>query len=261
MERQIAALAPDDAGGFERFMRDNRRKLELMQPCLENAFHGWRDVFTARLPGCCPTLEPHRSVDAYLRRFFSDPRTRLAFSFQSKYLGMSPFRCPSLFSILSFLEYEYGVFHPIGGCAAITQALARVAQRLGVEIHLDEPVEELLIENKRAVGVRTARGTYRADSVVMNADFARAMSRLVPDANRRRWTEKKIARKKFSCSTFMLYLGHRRPLRSAASQRLHLARLRAEPGRDRTSPRSLTRSVVLRAKRVRDRSDRSRRKA
>ena len=207
MERQIAALAPDDIGGFTRFLRDNRRKLELMQPCLENPFHGWLDVFTARLARLLPMLQPHRSLDAYLRRFFSDERARLAFSFQSKYLGMSPFRCPSLFSILSFLEYEYGVFHPIGGCAAITEALARVAQRLGVEIQLDEPVTKLLMENERAVGVQTARGAYRADSVVMNAAFARAMSRLVPDASRRRWTEKKIAKKKFSCSTFMLYLG------------------------------------------------------
>ena len=207
MERQIAALAPCDGGGFTRFLNENRRKLELMQPCLENAFHGWRDVFTARLARLLPLLQPHRSVDAYLRRFFSDPRTRLAFSFQSKYLGMSPFRCPSLFSILSFLEYEYGVFHPIGGCAAITEALARVARRLGVEIRLDEPVEQLLLENRRAVGVRTNRDTYRSDSVVLNADFARAMSRLVPDANRRRWTDRKIARKKFSCSTFMMYLG------------------------------------------------------
>ncbi|MEP6955741.1 MAG: phytoene desaturase family protein [Chthoniobacterales bacterium] len=207
MERQIATIAPGDAAGFERFLTENRRKLELMQPCLENAFHGWKDMLNPRLLKLVPMLRPHMSMDTYLRRFFSDARTRLAFSFQSKYLGMSPFRCPSLFSILSFLEYEYGVFHPIGGCGAITQALARVAQRLGVEIQLDEPVEELLLENKRAVGVRTGRGVYRADAVVVNADFARAMSRLVPDASRRRWTEKKIARKKFSCSTFMLYLG------------------------------------------------------
>ena len=207
MERQIAAISPRDAGGFDRFMRENRRKLELMQPCLENAFLSWRDVLNTRLLRLIPSLRPHRSIDSYLRRFFSDERTRLAFSFQSKYLGMSPFRCPSLFSILSFLEYEYGVFHPIGGCGAITEALARVARRIGVEINLDEPVEELLLENKRAVGVRTARGTYRADAVVVNADFARAMSKLVPDASRRRWNQKNLARKKFSCSTFMLYLG------------------------------------------------------
>jgi len=33
------------------------------------------------------------------------------------------------------------------------------------------------------------------------------MTRLVPDHLRRRWTDRKIARKRFSCSTFMLYLG------------------------------------------------------
>jgi phytoene desaturase len=207
MERQISAICPRDAAGFAQFLDENRTKLERMEPCLESAFHGWRDVFTARLLKLLPMLQPHRSLDTYLRRFFSDARIRLAFSFQSKYLGMSPFRCPSLFSILSFLEYEYGVFHPIGGCGAITQALARVAERLGVEIQLDEPVEQLLIENGRATGVRTNRATYGADAVVVNADFARAMQRFVPDAQRRRWSNRKLAQKKFSCSTFMLYLG------------------------------------------------------
>ena len=111
-----------------------------------------------RLLKMLPMLRPHQSLDTYLGRFFRDPRIRLAFSFQSKYLGMSPFRCPSLFSILSFLEYEYGVFHPIGGCAAVTVAMARVAERLGVEIRTDSPVEEVLFEGRRAVGVRTAAG-------------------------------------------------------------------------------------------------------
>jgi phytoene desaturase len=120
---------------------------------------------------------------------------------------MSPFRCPSLFSILSFIEYEHGVFHPIGGCASVTQALARVACQLGVEIVLDQAVEEIVFSKRRAVGVRTKSGMERADALVINADFARAMSRLVPDRLRRRWTDRKIAGKRFSCSTFMMYLG------------------------------------------------------
>jgi phytoene desaturase len=85
--------------------------------------------------------------------------------------------------------------------------MGRVAQRLGVEIRVDEPVEEILFQGRRAVGVRTAAGVQMASAIVMNADFARAMSRLVPDRLRRRWTDRKIARKKFSCSTFMMYLG------------------------------------------------------
>ncbi len=207
MEQQIASIAPRDAGGFRRFLSENRDKLKRMEPCLETPFLGWQDLINVRLLKMLPMLRPHQSLDTYLKRFFHDPRVRLAFSFQSKYLGMSPFRCPSLFSILSFLEYEYGVFHPIGGCGAVTAAMARVAQRLGVEIRLDEPVKEILFQGRRAVGVRTDSGVEKASAIVMNADFARAMSRLVPDRLRRRWTDRKIARKKFSCSTFMMYLG------------------------------------------------------
>lgn len=207
MERQIATLSAQDAPNFKKFLDENRTKLALMEPCLETPFLGWRDVMNTRLLKLLPWLRPHQSVDVYLKRFFKDERVRLAFCFQSKYLGMSPFRCPSLFSILSFLEYEHGVWHPIGGCGSVTQAMARVAQRLGVEFHLNEPVEEMLFANRKAVGVRTASGTHRADAVVVNADFARAMERLVPDHLRRNWTNRKLAGKKYSCSTFMLYLG------------------------------------------------------
>lgn len=207
MEKQIAALCPQDAPGFRRFLAENRTKLTLMEPCLETPFLGWQDLIQTRLVKMLPMLRPHQSVDTYLKRFFSDERVRLAFCFQSKYLGMSPFRCPSLFSILSFLEYEYGVWHPVGGCAAVTAAMARVAERLGVEICLNEPVEEILFAGRRAVGVRTATATHRADAVVVNADFARAMEKLVPNQLRRRWTDEKLAKKKYSCSTFMMYLG------------------------------------------------------
>lgn len=207
MEKQIAALAPADAPNFKKFLDENRTKLALMEPCLETPFHGWKDVFNRRWLELLPWLRPHQSVDDYLKRFFKDERVRLAFCFQSKYLGMSPFRCPSLFSILSFLEYEHGVWHPIGGCGAVTKVMARVAEQLGVEIRLSEPVEEILFAGRRALGARTASGTHHADAVVVNADFARAMERLVPDQLRRRWTNAKLAKKKYSCSTFMMYLG------------------------------------------------------
>jgi phytoene desaturase len=141
MERQIAEIAPQDALNFRSFLTENRAKLTRMLPCLENPFLGWQTVLNPRLLKLLPILRPHQSLDRYLGRFFEDPRIRLAFSFQSKYLGMSPFRCPSLFSILSFLEYEYGVFHPQGGCAAVTEAMARVARRLGVEIQLGSEVK------------------------------------------------------------------------------------------------------------------------
>ncbi|MCX7389710.1 MAG: phytoene desaturase family protein [Planctomycetia bacterium] len=207
MEEAVTALSPADAGSFTRFMTYTREKFEKFAPVLEKPFESWFDLASPDLLRLLPLLSPWRSLDAELGRFFSDERIRLAFTFQSKYLGMSPFRCPSLFSILSFLEYEHGVYHPIGGCGAVSVAMARIAQQMGVEILYNEPVESIRFEGRRVAALRTSQAEYTADATVINADFARTMTRLIPDHLRRRWNNRSIESKRFSCSTFMLYLG------------------------------------------------------
>jgi phytoene desaturase len=207
MEAGVARLCPADATNLRRFLEDNRAKLDRFRPALERPFLRWRDLLSRDLLSMLPMLRPWSGLDRELSRYFNDERVRLAFTFQSKYLGMSPFNCPSLFSILSFLEYEYGVWHPTGGCSAVSERMGEIAAEMGVSITLGEPVTEVLFDGRRAVGVKTAAGEYRADAVVMNADFAHAMTKFVPDRLRSRWTDRKIAKKKFSCSTFMLYLG------------------------------------------------------
>ncbi|MCS6975854.1 MAG: phytoene desaturase family protein [Gemmatales bacterium] len=207
MEQEIARLNRHDAANFRRFLADNADKLERFRPCLESPFLGWRDVLSWRLLKLVPRLRPWLSLDSELRRYFDDERVRLAFSFQSKYLGMSPFQCPSLFSILAYLEYGHGVYHPIGGCGAVSQAMADAAEDLGVQIHLGEEVTGIEFRGRRAVGVRTAKGHYRTDALIINADFAQAMRKLVPNQLRNRWRDEKLERKRYSCSTFMLYLG------------------------------------------------------
>jgi phytoene desaturase len=207
LEREIAGICPADARNVRRYLDANREKLERFRPCLESSFSSWRNCATKELVRLLPLLRPWSSLDGELSRFFSDPRVRIAFSFQSKYLGMSPFRCPSLFSILAYLEYDSGVFHPIGGCGSVSENMASVAKRLGARVHLNEGVEGIEFRGRRPVAVRTARGTYPTDALVINADFARAMKRLVPDNLRRRWTDAAISRKRFSCSTYMMYLG------------------------------------------------------
>src|SRR5512137_338843 len=189
MVAEIAKLAPADAPEFRRFMSYNRVKLEKFAPCLQSPFSGWTSLLHTRLLAVLPYLKPWKSLHAELAGYFRDPRLQLAFTFQSKYLGMSPFQCPSLFSILSFLEYEHGVWHPIGGCNALSHGMARVATELGVKIRLSEPVEEVLFEGRRAVGVRTPTSAHRADAVVVNADFGHAMTKLVPNGLRRRWKD------------------------------------------------------------------------
>jgi phytoene desaturase len=207
MVRRIARFAPGDAGSFKRFLADNRRKLNRAAPILQRPFSGLRDVMRIPISDLFTVMRPWASVDSDLRRYFDDPRVRLAFSFQSKYLGMSPFKCPSLFTILSFMEYEYGIHHPRGGCGALSQTMADLAVDMGADLRLATTVTGLDFEGRRVTAVQAGGERFDCDSVVMNADFAHAMRRLVPDRLRRRWSDRRLDRKKYSCSTFMLYLG------------------------------------------------------
>ena len=204
---EAARICPSDAPNVRRYLTENTAKFDVFKPILQRPFHGLRDLARMDMIRALPLFRPWLTVDQDLRRWFRHPDLRLAFSFQSKYLGMSPFKCPSLFTIVAHVEYGFGVFHPIGGCNAIPRAMARVASDIGVDIRLSEPAEEIVFEGRRARGVRTASGTHAADAVVVNGDFATAARRLIPDRLRRRWTDKKIDAKKYSCSTFMLYLG------------------------------------------------------
>lgn len=206
MDRQIAAMSPRDVGQLKKYLDDNRVKLAKFRPILEQPFRSARDLLRPDVLCAASHLRPWRSLAGELGRYFSDPRLVIAFAFQSKYLGMSPFQCPSLFSILSFLEYEHGVYHPLGGCSQVSERMAQLATEMGVQIRLNEPVTGLDLQRRRVVGVQTEQQRYACDALVINADFAASIQQLVPQALRRRWSDRRLAQKKYSCSTFMLYL-------------------------------------------------------
>jgi phytoene desaturase len=127
----------------------------------------------------------------------------------------------------------------------------------------EEPVEEILIDSGgkhskrgKAVGVRTSKRRLLADAVVVNADFAEAMRKLIPNQHRRKWSDKKIASKQYSCSTFMMYLGIEGRYDDVAHHTIYLAEnYRAEPLRYRGSSSALEESFVLRPECIGDGSD------
>ena len=208
MENQVRDLCGEkNAKGFRKYVVDNRKKMRLSKNCLNSPWSGVGELFSRRAIRISRVLRPWRSVASDLARMLPDERLQLAMSFQTKYLGMSPFQAPSLFTILAYLEYEHGIFHAEGGLGTITQRMADIARDLGVEIKLNEEVEELIIEGKKVVGARTSKCTYTADRFVMNVDFAVGMKGLVSNEVRKKWSDEKLEEKSYSCSTFMLYLG------------------------------------------------------
>lgn len=122
---------------------------------------------------------------------------------------MSPWESPGAFSILSYIEHAYGVYHVKGGLNSLTAAMAKAAREEGAVIHTNNGVKELLItQDKRVYGLLLEDGRkVMADEVIINADFGHAMTTLVKPNVFKKYSKEKLEKKPFSCSTFMLYLG------------------------------------------------------
>ncbi|MBU8897950.1 phytoene desaturase [Corallococcus sp. M34] len=159
-----------------------------------------------------PTLrfKPWQTLYRHLDGYFHDDRLTYALSYPSKYLGLHPTTCSSVFSVIPFIELAFGVWHVEGGFRELARGMMRCAQDLGATFRLGTAVERVRVEAGRAVGVTLADGTrLDADAVVMNADLAYAAKSLVPAEAREggRLSDAALEKAKYSCSTFMAYYG------------------------------------------------------
>ncbi len=205
MAAELERVFPGSRAGFDRYMRDHAKKFRIIYPCLQKPYQTITSYLSPSLLRALPYVLDPRSLHKILGSYFADERLKLAFTFQAKYLGMSPWHCPSLFSILSFTEYRFGVFHVQGGLNRISHAMAEVIDELGGEIRLNTPVRQLLMKGKTITGVELENGEQiAADAVVVNADYGVAATTLF---GKRSIPVEKMREKEFSCSTFMLYLG------------------------------------------------------
>jgi len=208
MRSEIERVFPGENAGFDRFMDRERHRFLKMYPCLQKDYSSLGDMVAPVLLKALPHLSLGKSLYQVLSGYFSPEALRLSFTFQSKYLGMSPWSCPGAFTIIPYIEYGFGVYHVMGGLCKICHGMAQAAQEDGAEIHLSTPVKKLLVQNKVVKGVQLESGeTIQADSVIINADFSHAMTQLVEQGVLRKYTTEKLRNRDFSCSTFMLYLG------------------------------------------------------
>ncbi len=199
---------PGRGAAYDRFLAREKKRFEHMAPCLQRVYDNITSLACGDFIKAIPHLGIGRTVFDILNGYFQDEKLALAFSFQSKYLGMSPWTCPGAFAMLAYIEHAYGVYHAKGGLSVISQTMADTARRNGARIHLGCPVKSLIIEGGNAKGVELADGEkIMADRVVLNADFAHAMGNLIPPGSVRKWSPKALEQKRFSCSIFMLYLG------------------------------------------------------
>jgi phytoene desaturase len=210
MRAEVARFEPRDVAGFERFLRDSASIYDVAFTELADApFHEFKALIAAapdlvRLGG-------FRSVYSKVAQYFTNEKLRIAFSFHPLLIGGNPFSTTAYYCLISHLERLHKVHFAMGGTGSIVKGLVRLTEKLGGSFLFDCEVEQIVVENGRARGVRLKGGEILpADIVVSNADAAFTYTSLLSQTKRKRWTDAKLDRAKYSMSLFVWYFGTNR---------------------------------------------------
>jgi phytoene desaturase len=122
------------------------------------------------------------------------------------FLGGIPRNTPALYSLMSHVDFDLGVWYPDGGMYSVVQALVRLGQQRGVEYLYSQPVTQIEVENQRVTAVHTESRSHQAEYVVSNADYQHTES-LLSDPRARQYSDRYWRRRTLAPSAFILYLG------------------------------------------------------
>ncbi|GAB4342031.1 MAG: phytoene desaturase [Calditrichia bacterium] len=207
MKTEMARFNTGDAENYDKFIA---RTKELYRAVIEDGL-GSRpfDSWGTMLKFLPDALKLNALLPAYrfAANYFKDFRHRFAFSFHPLFIGGSPFRSPAVYQMIPYLEKVGGVWFSRGGMYSLVEALENVFRELGGEIRTNHEVQEILVENGRAVGAIANGEVFRAEAVVSNADFKHTYGKLLAPQHRKKWNDRRLKRTAYGMSAYLLYLG------------------------------------------------------
>jgi phytoene desaturase len=199
--------------GYRRFMNFSERMHRI-----SDRFFFWkpvgglRDMFDLRatlqtgILGDVLAMQPGRSVAGVVRAHIPDARVCQMVDHFTQYVGAAPAASPAVLCGIAHMQTREGVWYPTGGTGAIPDALARLAESLGVKICNNVLVENIVTVDGAVGGLRLGDGSVvQVDAVVSNCDSVRTYRDLVGGpaasafAKRRKYEP--------ACSGVVLYLG------------------------------------------------------
>ncbi|MEL6713323.1 MAG: phytoene desaturase family protein, partial [Planctomycetota bacterium] len=205
--REIEKFEPRDADGYKRLV-------DMSERIFDKGFTELSDVPFHRFGAMLKTvpallrLKSYRTVSQMVAKYIKNDRLRQAFCIHPLLVGGNPYDTTSIYSLIHFLERKWGIHFPMGGTGAIVDALARLMAEEGITFRGGATVGEVSIKEGVADGVRLVGGErLDADVVVVNGDAPFLYKNMVPAPARRRWTDRRIDKLKYSMGLFVLYFG------------------------------------------------------
>jgi phytoene desaturase len=205
--RAFSADPEHDVAGYRRFLALTERIFAKgFTELAERPFLRVTDML--RIAPDLIRLQSYRTVYGLVSKYVNDERLRQVLSFHPLLVGGNPFQTTSIYTLIHHLEREWGVWFAMGGTGAVVDALARFFGELGGELLMSTEAERIETDNGRATGVRLADGRrLPADIVVCNGEVAAAYQRLLPPFARKKYTDRRLARMRYSMSLVVIYFG------------------------------------------------------
>ena len=145
------------------------------------------------------------NVKREVTREFKNPKLVQILQFPVLFLGAKPADTPAFYNFMNFADFGLGTWHPKDGMYSIVKGMVKLAESFGVKIHLDSPVEEIILENKKAVGVKINAQNILSDIVLSGADYHHTETLLPKDL--RAYSEAYWNKKTFAPSSLLFYVG------------------------------------------------------
>ncbi len=207
MLAEVARLSPSDVPGFKRFLKDAEARYVVgFEGMVAKPMNRLWETFKV-LP-IFAKLRADRSIYGLAAARVKDERLRMALSFHPLFIGGDPMHVTSIYALVAHLEKTFGVHYAMGGVQAIADAMAAVVRAQGGVIRQNTIADEIIVENGTAKSVRLDDGSeIHAPLIVSNADAGHTYNRLLRNHTKRRWTPKKLARKRWSMGLYVWYFG------------------------------------------------------
>ncbi|MEM9171636.1 MAG: phytoene desaturase [Pseudomonadota bacterium] len=207
MREQVRRINPDDVDGYEQFLVASRRVYGVGFEDLLHVSFGSIWSMIRVLPDLI-RVQFYRSVFGLVKRYIKHPKLRMVFSFHPLLVGGNPLTTTAVYTLIAHLERSHGVHFAMGGTGSLVNGLVDLIEGNGGRMRYNAGVSQILVEDGRAVGVELDNGEkLAADIVVSNADSASTYRRLLSRTRRKRWTDRRLRRAKYSMSLFVWYFG------------------------------------------------------
>jgi phytoene desaturase len=207
MRVQVERISPADVAGYEGFIRQADLCYRIgFEELGSIAYNSLADLAYA-VPSLI-RMRGWRTLHGMVASYMKHPKLRVVFSLQSLLIGGNPFAVTGVYSLINSLERRFGVYSALGGTGALVRGLVELARGRGVDFRYGAEVRRIVVEGGRATGVELGDGErIAADIVVSNGDTAWTYGKLIEPQHRRVWTDRKLARSRYSMSLFVWYFG------------------------------------------------------